>query len=42
MNFFQILKNFEFSFLILEFWNFLENFEILWNFMKTKIFEIFW
>jgi hypothetical protein len=31
---------FHFSF-ILEFSNFLENFEILWNFMKTEIFEIF-
>ena len=29
-------------FLILEFWNIFENFEILWNLMKTEIFEILW
>jgi hypothetical protein len=28
--------------IILEFWNFFENFEILWNLMKTEIFEMFW
>ena len=51
LNIFEIWKfceNFQFLFLILEFWNFLkilkffENFEILWNFMKTRIFEFFW
>ena len=38
LNFFEILRFFE----IFEILKFCENFELLWNFMKTKIFEIFW
>jgi hypothetical protein len=43
-NFWKILLNFRififFYFIILNFFFF--NFEILWNFMKTEIFKIFW